>query len=101
MTTPTQPRAAGRAAHTLFTLPPRSSNEGWSIGTDAGGGTVRRVAENLKLDEAEQIVRRCNSHAALVAALEDSIEVMELAGFDIRFPGTLNQARAALAAAKE
>ena len=103
--TPAQPQATGQAARTHNSIMPdrdiatigaalyyssRSSSK-----EDALVGDCKKAEQSLAA-----LIR---SYAALVAALEKSVEAMEMAGFDTMggdTPATLDQARAALALAK-
>ena len=112
MTTKSQPRAAGEAAHTPTPWAIRHGSHYDYIHApiDNGGGIGRFVA---KLPDDEQgkrdaafIVRACNSHAALVAALEAVADYavaldFERNGHQVNAPECIQLARAALAQAKE
>jgi hypothetical protein len=52
-------------------------------------------------ERAEEIVRACNSHAGLVQALKDCLELMRLDGYNDLTSQTARDAIAALAAAGE
>jgi hypothetical protein len=73
MNSPSQPHAAGQAAHTPTPWkdyrgkPISGGAEIWAKGER---GTSFCVADTAKVTDAAFIIRACNSHAALVEALE-------------------------------
>jgi hypothetical protein len=87
MNTPTQPPAAGEAAHTPLPIPyrfERNAQGGFTIWCDAGP-VASSMVFNTEADRAKEtfafIVRACNSHAANLALIAsyDAREARNLA----------------------
>lgn len=51
-------------------------------GEDTGPGTAPFIAECAEVPQAEFIVRACNSHEALCAALADLVAELDSIGFE-------------------
>ena len=77
----------------------------WSVDNEVWRGDKRILVIDSGLDEdspnAAFIVRACNSHAALMAALGSLIGELDPSELDYDGRGAFYEARAVLAAAKE
>ena len=82
----------------------------WSIGRrrwiTGGNVDIARIHSVSKIGEAEAvanaefIIRACNSHDALLSALEMALRMMEAEGLDEQFDGEAEVIRDAIAKAK-